>query len=134
MDNELTIKRENFCQAYILCQGNASAAYREAFNCEGSKPETVWNNASRLLADTKVKARVKELLDGNLIRHEMTVDGITEMLREDRELARDNSQGSAAVTASMGLAKLHGLIVEKKKIEGNLTIEGIKSELFGDDK
>jgi hypothetical protein len=41
------------------------------------------------------------------------------MLKEDRQLARENTQTSAAVAAVMGLAKLHGLILDKAQISGD---------------
>jgi len=36
---------------------------------------------------------------------------------EDRELARKTETPSAAVSAVMGIAKLHGLLVDKSKAE-----------------
>ncbi len=57
---KLTIKQENFCN-YYLETGNASDAYRRAYSCKGMKDETVTENASRLLNDSKIAARVKEL-------------------------------------------------------------------------
>lgn len=51
-------------------------------------------------------------------RHRVTIDTITEMLREDRQLAHTVAQSGAAVSASMGLAKLHGLIVDKAEHSG----------------
>ena len=38
------------------------------------------------------------------------------MLIEDREFARTHKQPSAAVSATMGLAKLHGLASDKLKV------------------
>ena len=57
----LTLKQEKFCQFYIDTDGNASEAYRMAFNTENMKPETVWSNASRLMNDSKVAARINEI-------------------------------------------------------------------------
>jgi phage terminase small subunit len=51
-------------------------------------------------------------------RHMVTVDSITMELEEARRMALDTTQPSAAITASMGKAKLHGLIVEKAEIAG----------------
>lgn len=57
---QLTPKQEKFCQVYVD-SGIESYAYRQAYNAEKMKPETVWSNASRLLKDSKVTARVKEI-------------------------------------------------------------------------
>lgn len=57
----LTPKQEKFCRNYVEI-GNASEAYRLAYNCANQKPATIWSNASRLLDDSKVLARVEELM------------------------------------------------------------------------
>lgn len=57
---ELTIKQENFCNYYVEC-GNASEAYRRAYNASNMKDETIWSRASKLLAEYKVSTRVEEL-------------------------------------------------------------------------
>lgn len=58
---KLTEKQERFCRYYLDCDGNASEAYRMAYDCSNMKNETIWSNASRLLASTKVAARVNQL-------------------------------------------------------------------------
>ena len=58
--NTLTIKQENFCQEYVK-HGNASLAYRLSYDCSKMKDETIWQNACRLNANSKVAARIKEL-------------------------------------------------------------------------
>ncbi len=60
--NKLTVKQENFCNKYLEC-GNASEAYRFAYNCLNMKDETITVKASELLKDGKVTVRVKELQD-----------------------------------------------------------------------
>lgn len=57
---KLSIKQENFCNKYIEC-GNASEAYRHAYECSKMKEETVNENASRLLKSSKVTARINDL-------------------------------------------------------------------------
>ena len=49
---------EAFAQAYVGL-GNASEAYRRAYNAGRMKAETIVVNASRLLKDTKVTLRVE---------------------------------------------------------------------------
>ena len=44
---KLTIKQEKFCNLYIEL-GNASEAYRQSYNCEKMKPESVNNKAYEL--------------------------------------------------------------------------------------
>lgn len=53
-------KQEKFCQEYIKC-GNASAAYRKAYNTQAMKPETVNRKAKELIDLGKISARIAEL-------------------------------------------------------------------------
>lgn len=109
---ELTPKQEAFAQAYVET-GNASEAYRRAYNAENMKSTTVMVKACTTLAQYKIRVRVEELQGEALERHNMTVDSIAELLMEDRDFARENGTPAAAVTASMGLAKLYGLLADK---------------------
>lgn len=56
----LTPKQEAFCIAYLKT-GNASEAYRQAYNASRMKPETVNRNAKALLDNNKIATRLKEL-------------------------------------------------------------------------
>lgn len=56
----LTQKQENFCLEYIKC-GNASEAYRRAYNAEKMKDTTITERASRLIKEYNISARLKEL-------------------------------------------------------------------------
>jgi hypothetical protein len=75
--------------------------------------------ASKLLKHPEVALRLSELQKAARKRHDITVDSVTRMLIADRELARENGQPSAAVSAVMGLAKIHGLILDKAQISGD---------------
>jgi len=114
----LTPKQEAFAQAYLET-GNASEAYRRSYDAESMKETAIHVNASKLLKNTKVALRLDELQKRAQKRHDITIDTLTEMLKEDRALARDLEQTSAAVSAVMGLAKIHGLILDKAQISGD---------------
>ena len=60
MEKKLTIKQEKFCQKYHEC-GNASEAYRYAYDCRKMKDETITNSAHKLLNNGDITARVGEL-------------------------------------------------------------------------
>jgi phage terminase small subunit len=109
---DLTQKQESFCLTYIET-GNASEAYRRAYSVENMKPETVNRNAKALMDSSKISTRVAELQAANAVLHEITVESIRVMLMEDRAFARKCKTPGAAVTATMGLAKLYGHLTEK---------------------
>lgn len=109
----LTVKQEAFCLAYIET-GNASEAYRRAGYSTKAAQKTIHEAASRLLAEGKVSARVSELKAVLAEHFDITVERIAAMLQEDRQFARECSTPAAAVSATMGLAKLGGLLIDKR--------------------
>ncbi|MCE9567471.1 MAG: terminase small subunit [Planctomycetes bacterium] len=74
--SDLTVKQEAFVRNYFENGGNASEAYRHAYDAENMSDKTIWEAASRLLADSKVSARVKELKERHLKRHDVTIDRV----------------------------------------------------------
>ena len=54
---KLTIKQEKFVLKYLEC-GNASEAYRFAYNCSKMSDNAIWNAASILMDDPKVTQRI----------------------------------------------------------------------------
>lgn len=119
----LTVKQERFAIAYVEC-GNASEAYRLAYNAEKMKPATINRNAKALLDNNKIATRLKELRAGHVDRHNITVDDLTNELIADRRLARNNNQSAAAISATMNIAKLLGLADGPQAI--NFQLEPIK--------
>ena len=79
----LTIKQEKFCNKYLEC-GNASEAYRYAYDCSKMRDNSVWCNASQLLAATKVAQRLEYLKS-----HLAEASGITalQIIREHQKIA-----------------------------------------------
>lgn len=116
MQSKLTEKQEKFCQVYIET-GNASEAYRKAYNAEKMKTETVNTKAFELLRNGKITDRVNELKERHAKRHDCTVDDLLAELEEARKIAlqAETPQTSAAISATLGKAKLLGL--DKKLIE-----------------
>ncbi|RWO50452.1 MAG: terminase [Mesorhizobium sp.] len=116
---DITQKQEAFAVAFIET-GNASEAYRRTHDVGAdTKPESIWSAASRCLGDVKVQSRVKEL---QTLARDMAMVSVGS-LTEELELARvhamkDEKGASAAVSATMGKAKLHGLLVEKAEVTG----------------
>ena len=128
MGTNLTIKQEKFCQKYVEL-GNASDAYRQSYETKRMQASTVNRNAKALIDNNKIAARIKELQSEHRHRHDVTVDSATEELEAARKLAMDIQNPSAAIAASMGKAKLHGLLVDKKEITDRNQQQQTKIEL-----
>ena len=119
MASDLTPKQEAFAQKYVEL-GNASEAYRQVYSAENMKPDAVNVKACELLKNGKVTVRVKELQGAAVKRHETTVDDIIAELNEARTIARDLSTPKTGdmIAATMGKAKVLGLIKDKAEISG----------------
>ena len=115
----LTPKQEAFALAYVET-GNASEAYRRAYNAGNMKPEVIANKASALLKRGDVRVRVEMAQAKAVERHETTVDDILRELEEARALAAggEKPQPAAMVAASMGKAKLLGMLTDKMEHSG----------------
>ena len=99
-------KHEYFAQGIVKGQSQI-----EAYGNAGYKPSE--QHACRLASLGKVQDRIAELQERAAVRCEVTVASLTEMLLEDRLMAREIAQPSASVAAVNAIAKLNGLIIEK---------------------
>ncbi len=108
---KLTPKQRKFAASYVE-GGNASMAYRLHYDTKKMKAATVNREAKALLDNHKITTRIRELQAAHRQRHDVTVDGLVDELEEARFFSMVVGQTGAAVTATMGKAKLHGLITE----------------------
>ena len=125
----MTPKQEHFARLYVET-GNASEAYRQAYNAENMKPETVTNEAYKLLQSPDISAMVDDLKAEARQRHRVTVDDLLHELEQARAaaLAAPTPQSSAAVSATMGKAKMLGLLVDKAEIKAEAETSQVKQE------
>jgi phage terminase small subunit len=123
----LTPKQENFCLAYLET-GNASEAYRRAYDAENMATDTISRKAKELLDNGKITARLSELREPIMKRHAITVDDLLAELEEARQLALQTEAPAPAVSATMGKAKLLGLdkiVVDNISSDKSMTPRGI---------
>ena len=91
---------------------------REAYQCAGYTPasDSVADvNASRLLRHAQVQSRVRELQAVQAQASQITAERLLAELEEARSLALSLGQAGAAVAASMGRAKLCGLLIDRRE-------------------
>lgn len=86
MAKKLTLKQEKFCNKYLEC-GNATKAYRFAYNCDSMSESTIWNSAYKLLQNGDVGARISYLR-----QHIAEASGITalQIVNEHKKIAFSN--------------------------------------------
>jgi phage terminase small subunit len=91
---------------------------REAYRSAGYAPTSdnaTDANASRLLRHDKLQSRVRELQAAQAETSKITAEKLLAELEEARNLALGLGQAGAAVAASMGRAKLCGLLVDRRE-------------------
>lgn len=111
----MTPKQERFAQE--VASGKTQAdAYRVAFNVRpGTKPESVQQNASRIMANVKVASRVAELRAPVAQKAQITLESHLADLQMLRDKAMESNQLSAAISAEIARGKASGVHVEKSE-------------------
>lgn len=120
----LTPKQEKFCQLFVET-GNAAEAYRQSYSTK-AKPNVIYVKASELLSSGNISVRVAAIRAELAASKKITLETLLDELEEARKIALESEspQTSAAVSATMGKAKLLGLdkhIVDHKSSDGSMT-------------
>lgn len=110
-ENGLTVGQEEFCRN--ICAGmNTHEAYRKAFKVSPTvSASSVNNRLTRIQANPLVRTRIDAIKAQTMKRHNITIDMLLEELEEARIVALRAKipQAGAAISATMGKAKLCGL-------------------------
>lgn len=116
---------ELFCQK-LLETGNQSEAYRFAYNVKAETLDKSVNEAgSRLANKGKIVTRLNQLRNLGSKRHHVTTEKLTNMYLMAFHQAISLENPGAAVQATTGLGKLHGLIIERASVDntGSITVQ-----------
>jgi phage terminase small subunit len=120
MESKLSPKKEAFAQAFVRLN-EKSAAYRESHYTSKMQPKTVHEKACRMFADSKVRARIDELLAE--VHDETVADARerrefwTSIMRDEKADVRDR------LKASELSGKADGDFVERREVTKKLTLE-----------
>ena len=79
-EKALTLKQEKFCHYYVDTDGNASEAYRMAYDAAKMKAESIWVTACRLLKEPKVALRIKEIKEKRAKESEVKREAVEKVL------------------------------------------------------
>ena len=109
----MTPKQADFVRWYFEL-GNASEAYKRAYNSH-AKPNTLHRKANDLLKHPVIKAEVQTMQAQARERNQVTIDKVVDELEEARQIAKQSGNASAMVSATLGKAKVLGLVVDKQE-------------------
>lgn len=87
---------------------SASDAYRFAYNCEKSSPNTIWVNASRLKASTKVSLWLAQMTKDRVEVGHRTIEVRVARMERLALIAEQSGNIGAAVKAEELVGKLDG--------------------------
>ncbi len=107
---QLTPKQQRFVQEYAI-DLNATAAAKRA----GYSEKTAYSVGHEILKKPEIAGAIQAAQAEHRERTKVTVDGLTEDLRAAYDLAEKNGQSSAMTQAALGIAKLHGMLVDKQQ-------------------
>lgn len=107
---ELSFRQLRFVEEFVKCGVGTQAAKLAGYSC----PKTA---AMRLKKNPKIKSKLDELRQNAMQQAQLSLDKLIEELEEARQVALDKEMASAAVSASMGKAKLLGLDKPQKEHE-----------------
>lgn len=126
---KLTAQQEKFAQAIALEDMNQADAYRSAYNTSKMTDKSIWEKASELAANVKVKARVAELREKAMTPKVMNAQRRREKLTELAE----SDDPNVSMKAIDLLNKMDGEYVQKIAAEVQ-TETTINIELVDDDE
>ncbi len=123
----VTEQQEKFCRIFVET-GNASEAYRQAYNAKNMGANTIAARASEMLNKSNITVRLQQLREVHQKRHAITVDTLLAKLDKVYEAAMDTGEGesmrpaqaAAATGAVMAQAKLLGLDKQIVEVSGGL--------------
>lgn len=128
---KLTAKQEKFAQ--LVSRGtDQSSAYREAYDTDNMTNETIWVKSCELAKNGKVAVRVDLLKEKTAKRNEITADDVINGLKDALGIATTKQDPSNVRGAWMDIAKVAGLLTDKKEIVGQLTLRELLDEMDED--
>lgn len=107
----LNAKHEAFCQNMAKGMGVNEAYIAAGYNSNPS-------GASKLYAKPDITIRITQLQTKAAKQAEFTLQDMIKQLDADRDFAREKGAAAAAITASMGKAKVLGMLVDKQEVSG----------------
>lgn len=126
----LTPKREKFCQAIVLGKSQTNA-YREAFDSENMKAETIHKRSHELMQRGDIKGRIDEIRGPIVEQAQISLKTHLDDLLRLRNMAAKELQLAVALNAEISRGKASGLYTER--VDATITtrtLEPLQDEAF----
>ena len=139
---DLTLRQQQFCNEYVSNGGNATAAYKAAYNSSNMLPATINRKAKTLMDTGKIRARIDQLTAPAAKKAALTVESHIEELSRLKEAAETAGHFTAAIRAEELRGKAVGFYLKDnnprsdqpcKIIIRRISPREIKAEINNDD-
>ena len=119
-------KQQRFAEEYVVDHNATQAAKRAGYS-----PKTAYSQGQRLLKHVEVQTAIAAGEARLRRKTEVSISSLSEDMRENRDLALENKQAAAAQQASMGIAKLHGLLVDRSEVKttNDMTLAEVRARI-----
>lgn len=102
--SELPPKQERFCREYVIDLNGTQAAIRSGYAEKAAHVQ-----ASRLLSNDKVQARIEQLQAESAARTNASADDVVKMLLDSYDAATEAGQYGPAIRAAELLGRRHAM-------------------------
>lgn len=109
---KLTIKEDNFCLEYVK-SGNASEAYRLAYNVSKMSEAAINVEACNMLKKPNISLRIEQLRKPVVEAAQLTLEKHLDDLKRLRDDAWASEKYAAAIQAEISRGKASGLYIER---------------------
>ncbi len=123
-----TEKQKHFAREFIANGGNATEAFRQAYT-DKHDAKTTQRMAFKVKQSAAIAAEIDRLQKKIDQKFMITIGKITQELDENRTLAKELGKPEAMNAATMGKAKLHGLITDKRETKHGFAEEFVDALL-----
>ncbi len=119
-------KQLRFIEEYLVDHNATQAAIRAGYS-----EKTAYSIGHENLKKPEIAAAIAAGEARLRRKTEVSISSQTEDMRENRDLALENKQAAAAQQCSMGIAKLHGLLVDRSEVKttSDMTLAQVRARI-----
>lgn len=114
--DKLTKKQEDFLRIYLKTK-SPKEAYKQAFDVKSMSDQLCAVEGNKLLQHPKITLRLRQSHEKVIEKTGVTIESILAELEEARQMGKAKENSSAMTQATMGKAKVRGLIIDRAEIK-----------------
>ncbi len=129
-DEGLTAKERSAIEYYTDPASECYNIWYEAYKKANYSQCNNWEaNADRVRGKDRIKAAIRLIHEERAEKSEMSLERVQAMYLEDRQMAHDCKQPSAAISAVTGIARLYGMDKDNQQVKAEAPTELTEQQL-----